>query len=178
MKISPKNKLLSSSPGVLRWVGRIDVIKTDHSLTTWISIVVVLILFVTAFSKTVAMFGSERYLEDYDSITRLKYRHLLAGVAAFEFVIARLFWKWRSVPLGPLALLSLCVVFCFYRIVFYSLYPGEMCPCVGHLLAGLNLSKSSLNKIMDFVLCFLVASGLGLFLLNVLKSLKIAGRKS
>jgi hypothetical protein len=123
------------------------------------------LLFLTGLAKIISGLGSAHVLQLTDPILLVPIRYLFLGLGGVEVCVACLLFTRKNSILQASALAWLATMFAFYRISLKMLNIHKPCPCLGSITEALHISTDSADRIMTWVLLYLLAVGYGVLLL-------------
>ncbi len=92
-----------------------------------------------------------------DPLLGLANRHVLIGVASVELAVAAVLGSPVAARLKYLLTAWLAANFLLYRVAFYWMNPGKVCPCLGNLTQRLGLNPNQVSWVLWGVVIYLLA---------------------
>ncbi len=121
-----------------------------------------LLLAVTGLAKLWSSLGAARALLAPDPLPGVPYKHLLAGVAVMEIVVATICSLGRSRHLALALVAYLSTNFMLYRIGLWWIGWKQPCGCMGSLTDALHIRPQTADHIAFVLLLYMLAASYAL----------------
>ena len=117
-----------------------------------------LILAITGLAKLWSSLGAARALLAPDPLLGVPYKHLFAGVAVMEIVVATICFLGRSRHLALALVAYLSTNFLFYRVGLWWIGWKQPCGCMGSLTDALHIKPQTADHIALGLLLYMLAA--------------------
>ncbi len=134
--------------------------KTRFSSFVLISTGVILGL--TGLAKLWSALGPARALLALDPLLGISYKHLLAGAAVAEIIVATIRFFGRSLEAAVRLVAYLCTNFMLYRIGLWWIGWKQPCGCMGSLTDALHIRLQTADRIALVLLLYMLATSYAL----------------
>lgn len=114
------------------------------------------ILLITGVAKVASVTGSARVLQTSDPFFTFSFRNELLLVGMLELIIACFCLLSRRPKIGTCAVAWLATGFLVYRVGLWSIGWQHPCHCMGNLSDTLRMSPQVADRVMKFVLAYLL----------------------
>lgn len=114
------------------------------------------ILLITGVAKVASATGSARVLQTSDPFLAISLRNELFLVGMLELTIACFCLLSRQPKIGTYAVAWLATGFLVYRVGLWSIGWQHPCHCMGNLSDALRMSPQVADRVMKFVLAYLL----------------------
>ena len=119
------------------------------------------ILAITALAKLWSALGASKALIVTDPLFGVSYKHLLAGAAVAEIIVATICVFGRSRKLAVSSVAYLCTNFLLYRICLSWIGWKQPCGCMGSLTDALHIKAQTADHIALGLLLYMLAASCG-----------------